>query len=206
MPGIRNGEPGLCDRGKGVVLMMATQKLVLCTSNASKVAEFSRIIDRPLTMRRLDLDEIQALDPADVSRRKARQAYERIGTPVIVDDTGLHLTALDGFPGALVAWALKSGGPAVLHRMLPPGGSAEAVAITSIGYADGGCVTVFIGRVEGRVIAVPRGNNGFGFDPVFVPNGMDRSFAELSDDEKDAISPRKLACLQLRSFLEGSGD
>jgi len=173
----------------------------ICTSNANKVREFERILGISLTSSGIDVDEIQSIDTEEVCRRKAEAAFAALGHPVLVDDTGFELSALDGFPGALVTWALKGGTTAILHRMLPPSADEGAKVVTAIGYADEAGVHAFCGAVAGTVIAVPRGANGFGFDEVFVPEGETRTLAEMSDAEKDAISPRGIALASLAAFL-----
>lgn len=176
----------------------------VCTSNANKLREFERILGVSLTASALDIDEVQSIDTVEVCRRKAMTAFERLGEPVIVDDTGFGLVALKGFPGALVTWALDSGSTSILHRMLPPESDDRAVVITAIGYATSERVEVFVGRLEGRVVPEPRGTNGFGFDEVFVPKGETRTLAEISNTEKDGVSPRGIALRALALHLKNS--
>jgi XTP/dITP diphosphohydrolase len=178
------------------------QKIAICTTNPGKIDEFQRILTRELDPIALDIDEIQALDTENVCRAKAKIAFASVRRPVLVDDTGFELAALGGFPGALVTWVIGAGGTSLLHRMLPSGASPRAMAVTSIGFADQAGVQVFTGRVEGEVIARPRGRGGFGFDEIFVPGGSGRTFAELSEAEKDALSPRRIALDALRAHLE----
>lgn len=173
----------------------------ICTGSTNKVREFERILATPLTSSSIDLDEIQSIDIEKVCRRKAEAAFSALAHPVLVDDTGFELSALDGFPGPMVTWALKGGTSAILHRMLPPSADEAAKVVTAIGFAYEAGVHVFCGAVAGTVIAVPRGSNGFGFDDVFVPEGETRTLAEMSDAEKDAISPRGIALTMLATFL-----
>jgi non-canonical purine NTP pyrophosphatase (RdgB/HAM1 family) len=173
----------------------------ICTTNKSKVREFERILVRSLDPVSLEVDEPQTLDTGVACRAKAEAAFQKLGRPVVVDDTGFELEAISGFPGALVTWAINAGSTRLLHRMIPDGGTDRATVVTAIGYADVDRVEVFIGRLEGRVIAEPRGSNGFGFDEVFIPIGQERTLAEMSDEEKDAVSPRGLALRALADFL-----
>ena len=185
--------------------MSSAPILTMCTSNRHKAEEVARILGRPVEPVTISFAEVQELDPARVSRPKAEQAARALGRPVIVDDTALMLESLGGFPGALVAWALDAGGPAILFRMLPDRADARALAVTSIGYCDGERLEVFTGEVAGSVVAEPRGAHGFGFDPVFVPAGETRTLAEMAPHEKDLISPRRLALEKLRQFLDLDG-
>jgi len=173
----------------------------ICTTNRNKLREVERILGQPLVPVAIDLDEIQTLDTEEVCRKKGAAAYEKLGQPVLVDDTGFALSALDGFPGALVTWVIGAGTTRLLHRLLPAGANDQATVITAIAYVSANGVETFAGRLEGHVIAEPRGINGFGFDEVFVPTGHDRTLAEMSDAEKDAISPRAEALSALAVFL-----
>jgi len=175
--------------------------LKLCTSNEGKRREFERILGVSLALEDVELDEIQSVDTEAVCRAKAALAYAKVGQPVLVDDTGFELVELGNFPGALVTWALGAGGLEVLHRMLPSGVAATAAAVTCIGLADETGVRVFTGRVSGTVLSAPRGVGGFGFDPVFVPDGQSRSLAEMDDEEKDQHSPRGFALAKLSDYL-----
>lgn len=179
--------------------------LKLCTSNEGKRREFERILGISLSLAALELDEIQSVDTEAVCRAKAELAFAKVGTPILVDDTGFELIELGAFPGALVTWAIAEGDLGILHRMLPPDAVGLAAAVTCIGLADETGVRVFTGRVAGRVLRTPRGSGGFGFDPVFVPDGETRSFAELSDEEKDDRSPRGLALAKLAKYLAERG-
>lgn len=176
-------------------------KITLCTGNANKLSEASRILGMPLASADPGLDEIQDLDSLAVCRRKAADAFALLRRPVLVDDTALHLEALGGFPGALVTWVIESGGPSQLHRLLPAAASPAALAVTAIGYADEKGVEVFGGELRGHVVAEPRGGGGFGFDPVFVPEGELRTLAEMSAAEKDEMSPRGRALARAAAFL-----
>lgn len=172
-----------------------------CTTNSGKLAEARRILNCDIEAIRISLDEIQSLESAAVAAHKARQAHDAIGLPVMVDDTSLDLDALGGFPGALIAWVLKSGGLELVHRLLPENVDAAASTSTAIAYADGKGVEVFTAKLPGHVIAKPRGTNGFGFDSIFVPIGTNKTLAEMTNDEKDAVSPRAGALEHLKNYL-----
>jgi len=179
--------------------------LSICTSNEGKRRECERMLGIPLAAVKLDLPELQSLDVEEVCRAKAASAFEQLGSPAFVDDTGFSMRALGGFPGALVVWTIKAGGTPILHRMLASGADPATVVTTAIGYADANGVRVFSGSLSGSVIAEPRGENGFGFDDVFVPEGESRTLAEMSDADKDAISPRSLALRKFAEFLREQG-
>jgi XTP/dITP diphosphohydrolase len=182
---------------------MSTE-LTLISGNAGKVAEISAAIGRPLQAQTLRLQEIQSMDTAAVAAEKARSAFEALGRPVLVDDTGLSIDALGGLPGPLVAWFLQALGPGGLAAALPEGAARTATAETVLGYADAAGVRCFTGRVAGRIADQPRGSGGFGFDAIFMPEGSTLTFAEMSVEAKAALSPRTRAVDALRAFLDAN--
>jgi non-canonical purine NTP pyrophosphatase (RdgB/HAM1 family) len=173
--------------------------LTFITSSANKLAEVERILGRKVVQASVPLEEIQAIDLEPVIRHKAQQAYAQLGQPVLVEDTGLSFAAWNGLPGALVKWFLKSFGTEGMCRLLRGEPNREATAVTLFGYYDGREYHVFSGTVAGVVPETPRGSQGFGWDAMFQPLGSDRTFAEMSPEEKDRFSMRRLALEQLRS-------
>jgi XTP/dITP diphosphohydrolase len=174
--------------------------LVFVTSRAEKAAEAARLGFR---IERLDMDlpEPQALDPSDIVAAKARAAYERLERPVLVEDSGLAIRAWGGFPGALVKWLEKSAGVAKLATMLDPFPDRSATAVCAIGYCGGGEIVTARGEVEGAIAPSPRGSGGFGWDVIFIPEGGDRTFAEMAPAEKDRVSHRRRAWDAMASRL-----
>src|SRR5206468_2529098 len=124
---------------------------------------------------------------------KARTAYEMLSRPVLVEDSGLSIRAWGGFPGALVKWLERSAGVPALARMLDPFPDRSATAMCAIAYCDGGDIVTARGETPGRIAAAPRGTNGFGWDVIFIPEGENRTFAEMAAEEKDRISHRRRA-------------
>jgi len=167
-------------------------RLVFVTSRPEKAREAERLgfeIDRL----HLELPEPQALDPSEIVEEKARNAYAILSRPVLVEDSGLAIHAWGGFPGALVKWVEKSAGVPAIARMLDGFSDRSATALCAIGYCDGGEVVTARGETTGSIADAPRGNGGFGWDVLFLPEGSDRTFAEMSPEEKDAISHRRRA-------------
>jgi XTP/dITP diphosphohydrolase len=166
--------------------------IVFVTTRAEKAREAERLGYR---VERLDvsLPEPQALDPSDVVAQKARAAYDLLSRPVLVEDSGLAIRAWNGFPGAFVKWLENSAGIPALPRMLDAFGDRGATAICAIAYCDGGQTVTARGESHGTIAAQPRGNGGFGWDTVFVPEGSERTFAEMAPEEKDRVSHRRRA-------------
>jgi non-canonical purine NTP pyrophosphatase (RdgB/HAM1 family) len=171
---------------------MGALPLVFVTSRAEKAREAERM-GFPVERLDLDLPEPQALDPSEIVEAKARTAYRALSRPVLVEDSGLAVRAWGGFPGALVKWLETSAGVAALARMLDAFPDRGATAICAIAYCDGAEVLTARGETRGSIAAAPRGGSGFGWDVLFVPEGSDRTFAEMSAAEKDSISHRRKA-------------
>ena len=162
------------------------------TTRAEKAQEAERLGFR---LERLDisLPEPQALDPSEVVAHKARAAFDLLSRPVLVEDTGLAIHAWNGFPGAFVKWLETSAGIPALPRMLDGFTDRRATAVCAIAYCDGGQTVTARGEVPGTIALEPRGHGGFGWDTVFVPEGGDRTFAQMTPSEKDHISHRRRA-------------
>lgn len=138
----------------------------------------------------MDLPEIQSLDYEEVLRAKAEEAWRRIGRPLIVEEAGLDLSVLNGFPGPLVKWMLGAVGAEGIARTAAALGEVRASARCFLLYKDGDREVVAEGRTEGTLVLPGRGTHGFGWDPVFLPEGSGLTFAELTGVEKDAVSHR----------------
>jgi XTP/dITP diphosphohydrolase len=143
------------------------------------------------------------------SEKKAREIMMLCGEITIADDSGLMVDALDGAPGVISArFAGEDGNDAknnekllrLLEEVPPEKRTARFVSVITMVYPDGRKI-VARGECNGHMIYQPKGSNGFGYDPLFVPDGYDRTFAELSGAEKNKISHRAVALQNLRKQL-----
>lgn len=153
------------------------------TGNHNKAREAAEILGVELRSIALDLPELQDLDVAQVAVVKAaaaREALDAPDSPILVEDSGLIVEAWNGLPGALTKWFLASVGNEGILRMLSgeEDRSARAVCAVAIAFADGS-VRVFLGEVRGSIALEPRGSGGFGWDPIFVPEGYSETYADL---------------------------
>ncbi len=180
---------------------MSAAGWLLVTGNEHKWLEAQRILGRPLERAALDLPEIQAPTTAEVARAKARAAFEALGRPVIVEDAGVELAALGGFPGPFIKFWETLGGLASICRALDGTPNRAAAAVCALAACDASGVRVVEGRVAGQIARAPRGSNGFGWDAIFSPEGDPRTFAEMAPHEKDALSHRRRAWLALAERL-----
>jgi non-canonical purine NTP pyrophosphatase (RdgB/HAM1 family) len=180
---------------------MELPPFVLVTGNPDRVREARRILGRPVEARDVHLPEIQSLDLLEVLRAKAREAFRRLGEPLVVEETGLYLGALNGFPGPLVKWMLASAGPDGVARTAIALGDASAEARCALLFTDGSRDVVAQGETRGELVLPPRGVEGFGWDPVFQPAGGPHTYGELSPEEKDRIGHRGKAWRALADLL-----
>jgi non-canonical purine NTP pyrophosphatase (RdgB/HAM1 family) len=177
--------------------------LVFVTSNEGKRREAEAVLGRPLSHQDLDLVELQSLDLHEVVRAKAASAVETIQAPVMVEDTGLELLGLGGFPGPLIRWLLACVGADGVCQMVQAFGDRRAVARCVTCATDGSEEVLGEGVVLGTIAERPRGTGGFGWDSVFIPDDGDgRTFAEMGEGEKNEISHRRKAFLALRDALD----
>lgn len=175
--------------------------ITLITGNESKVREFERLLGVGLSYRKLDLPELQATDVRQVARLKAEEAYKQLGTACLVDDTGLTIHAWGELPGALIRWFLDNVGNEGILKMLAADAPRSATVVTALGYCDGNGSQVFTGEVRGTIASQPRGDNGFGYDAIFIPNGQEKTFAEMTHQEKDTHSMRALAAKDMAGHI-----
>ncbi|MFP4116710.1 MAG: RdgB/HAM1 family non-canonical purine NTP pyrophosphatase [Candidatus Aenigmatarchaeota archaeon] len=176
--------------------------LIFLTSNEDKFREVENILDRELERRDVELEEIQAVEIEEVIKHKLRQAYELLNEPVLVEDTGLFIHAWNRLPGALTKFFLKKLSSEKICGMVDE--NRKASAETYVGYKDGEDTRIFKGTVKGRITEEPRGE-GFGWDPIFQPEGYERTFGEMPQEEKNQISMRKKALEKLNQYLSPRG-
>ena len=182
---------------------MRLDDLVFVTSNVGKLREAEAVLGCKLNHRALDIEELQSLDLEEVVRRKATAAHRSLGSPVLVEDTSLELTGLGGFPGPLIRWMLSSVGPdgicRIAHCFSDPHATVRCVACATDGVDE----VLGVGVVHGEIAGTPRGRGGFGWDSTFVPDGFGgRTYGEMDEVEKNAISHRRRAFEALREALE----
>ncbi|MCR4263749.1 MAG: non-canonical purine NTP pyrophosphatase [Candidatus Roizmanbacteria bacterium] len=177
------------------------QKLTFITGNAGKAKYLSDYFHLPVDHVKLDLHEIQSLDLKDVVEDKAKRAFDIVNSPVLVEDVSLTFTALKALPGPLIKWFLETLKNDGLCRLLDRFEDRSALAEVEFAICDDTGVHTFRGSMEGTIADSPRGEMGFGWDPVFIPKGYNKTWAEMTDDEKHATSMRKIALEKMAAFL-----
>lgn len=196
-------------------------QLLVASRNRKKLAELRRVLDAAgLTgVTLLSLDDVAAFDDTpetgatfeDNALAKARDAFAATGVPTVADDSGLEVDALNGMPGVLSArWAGRHGDDAANTALLlgqladvpDERRGAAFVSACALVYGPAEADSAVVrGRWVGEIVREPRGGGGFGYDPVFLPAGSDRTAAELTAEEKDAASHRGRALAALLPSL-----
>lgn len=145
---------------------------IFITGNQDKADYLSCSLGIQLEHQKINLDEIQSMDPHAVVEHKVRQAYDLLNKPVQVEDTTLSFNALDGLPGPFVRFFVDAeNGLEMMCRMLDGFVDRSAYASATYGYYDGEKVCFFGGKLTGVIAHHPRGNGGYGWDKIFEPDG-----------------------------------
>lgn len=194
-------------------------RLLLATRNRKKLDELRRILSGAVTVDLVGLDDVPpypeapetALTFAGNAVAKARDGAKATGLACVADDSGLTVDALNGMPGVFSArWSGRHGDDAAnmdlllkqLGDVVPPDRKAAFVCAAAVVFPDGR-EHVVNGEVRGELLTRPRGDKGFGYDPVFLPDGFDLTTAEMAPEQKDAISHRGKAFRTLADWLAG---
>jgi XTP/dITP diphosphohydrolase len=197
--------------------------LLVASRNRKKLAELHRVLDAAgvsgLTL--LSLEDVERFDEApetgatfeDNALAKARDAFSATGLPSVADDSGLQVAALNGMPGVLSArWSGRHGEDSANTALLlaqlgdVPDERRGAAFVSACALVSGAGEVVVRGEWAGSIAREPRGDGGFGYDPVFLPSGSTRTAAELSPTEKDAVSHRGRALALLVPALRELAD
>ncbi|HEV7353272.1 MAG TPA: RdgB/HAM1 family non-canonical purine NTP pyrophosphatase [Brevundimonas sp.] len=196
------------------LILAAGTRLVAATHNAGKAREIAALLDGRFEV--LSAAEAGVPEPDETESTftgnallKARHAAQRSGLPALADDSGLSVTALDGAPGIFSArWAGPDRDFALAMRKVETrleeigatDFSAWFTSALAVAWPDGPAVVVQ-GEVHGQLAFPPRGDRGFGYDPIFVPTGHSQTFGEMDPAAKDAMSHRARAFEQLKAAL-----
>jgi XTP/dITP diphosphohydrolase len=190
--------------------------IILATKNRHKLEEIQRIC-KDLAVEWIGLSDLsQSVEIEENGESfeenaliKARGVHRVTELPVVADDSGLIVDALNGAPGI---YSSRFSGPdatteennALLLKKLQnvPDEKRTARFVTVAAFVDANLEKLFRGEIEGKIIRIPRGDTGFGYDPLFQPEGYEKTFAELGEEVKNSISHRARAFNQLKQFLK----
>lgn len=171
------------------------------TSSKDKADYLAKFLDFPVDHIKLDLDEIQSLNLKEIVEHKVRQAYEKVGKPVIVEDVSLEFEALGGLPGPFIKFFVEEVPFTTICAMVN-GQTRKATARCVMGYYDGQNLELFEGSLTGEIPEVPAGENGYGWDKIFIPEGysVTRDMLDEEDNQKTYLQIKPFA--KLKTFLQ----
>lgn len=177
---------------------------VFITGNQDKADYLANMLGMPLEHRKIELDEIQSPSLEKIVEHKVKQAYQIIGKPALVEDVALGFTAHDGLPGPFIKFYVeRPDGLEKLCRSLDGFDDRTARAECVFGYYDGEHLELIRGSLDGTISDHPRGENGFGWDAIFCPDGYGgKTRAEMTPSEDTATYATIKPFAALRAFLE----
>ena len=181
------------------------EQLILVSTNPNKGIEAERILGIPLLRVSLALPEIQAASVEDITRYKVDVARTKGYERLIVEDVSLGFDELGNFPGPYVRWLLEAAGGKGLAAIAYALNNRAAKAQCCVGYWNGKSVRTFLGQTPGEILVQPRGERHFGWDAWFQPRGSEKTFGEMTETEKDAVSHRGHAYRLLADCLRKEG-
>lgn len=186
-------------------------ELIIATTNPHKFTEIAAALG-PLPVRLISLPQLPGLQPpaetgvtfAENAAQKAVHYWRWLHRPVLAEDSGLVIPSLGGFPG-LHSARVAADDPArialILNELATRGKPREAYYVCSMVFIAGRATRTAEGRCDGRITAVPRGSGGFGYDPIFLPDGSDHTFGEMTLEEKTQLSHRGKAGRAMNDLL-----
>ncbi len=154
-----------------------------------------------LEHQKIDLDEIQSLDLNEVVSHKAKQAYEMIKKPVLVEDVSLEFRALGRLPGTFIKFFIEEVPFETICRMLD-GLDRSAYAACVFAYYDGKNMKLFESGLDGEIAENPRGDSGYGWDKIFIPGGYSKTRAELSEQDNQKTYMQIKPLQKIKEFLQ----
>ncbi len=152
------------------------------TGSPKKAEYLEKLLGIPIKHQSIALDEIQSLSLEEIVAHKVRQAYAHVQAPVLVEDVSLEFESLHGLPGPFIKFFLETMPLENVCRLIVDE-NRKATARCAFGYFDGTEVVFFSGTVNGTIAREPRGENGYGYDKIFIPDGWTITRAEMSPEE-----------------------
>src|SRR5260221_1069496 len=168
------------------------KSITFITGNLNKVKWTQRYSPVMIEHTKLDLTEVQSLDVKEVVEHKVKEAYSIIKKPVIVEDTSLVFHSLGKLPGPLIKWFLQELGLDRLCKIITDR-NRKATATVVYGLFDGKNLRLYEGSAEGSIAKMPKGDDSFGWNPIFIPKGYTKTYGEMTVEEIDKFSIRKKA-------------
>lgn len=178
------------------------KKIFVATQNKGKVGEISDILEIPLEIANIEIDEVQSMDLEYVARKKVKEAFKILKKPVIVDDVGVFIEAWNSFPGPFVKYTYNLLGNKKILDLLKNEKNRNVIVQSVVAYHDGTKIHTFMGTVKGVLALEEKGTEGWGFDPIIIPSGETLTFAQMGMKRKNKISHRGKALDKFKKFLD----
>lgn len=177
-------------------------KLIFATGNKGKLEEARVILGMDVEGTSLEIDEVQSLDPVEVAVKKAKAYFSQLKKPLFVEDGSVFIKTLGNLPGPYIDSFFRALGNQGIAALLKNKKDRSAVAVVNVVYVNkSGKEYIFEGKVKGKIADNPKGDKGFGWDPIFIPTGSTKTFGQMELAEKNKYSMRKKALLKLKKFL-----
>lgn len=173
------------------------------TGNQGKADALAAWLGFEIKHTKLQLDEIQSTNMHEIAEHKARQAYEILQSPVLIEDVGLSFTALNGLPGPFIKWFVDDAGLDATAKMLAPFADKTATATCVWAYFDGSKVTFVDGKQHGTIASEPKGDGGYGWDKIFIPDGFEITRSEMTIEQYEASYTQSKNYPAIRELLKG---
>jgi len=178
-------------------------KIYFVTTNSGKYEEVKKMLEgHDIIRKNMAYPEIQADELEEVAKFGMEFLSKRLDGKIMLEDSGLFIGCLNGFPGVYSAYVFKSIGNDGILRLMEGVKDRRAYFKSVIAFYDGE-VRFFEGKCKGNISESVRGKKGFGYDPIFIPEGETRTFGEMEREEKNEYSHRGKAVLELKKFLDG---
>jgi XTP/dITP diphosphohydrolase len=175
--------------------------ITFITGNVNKVREAEAILKIQLKHHPLDLDELQGLDPYAISDHKVKQGWNAIGEPLFVMDQSIYIHCLNDFPGPLIKWFWEKVTLEKICEIANFYNDHKIYTETLVTYFNGHEVKHFTGRIDGTIPSEPRGEKGWGWDSIFIPDGQTLTYSEINPDDVLALRSHKIALEKFYEFI-----
>ena len=176
--------------------------LVFITGNQNKADYLAKLLGIPINHQKADLDELQSLDLRFITEHKVRQAYKLVKKPVLVEDVGLIIRSMGRLPGPFIKWFIEDIGLAGICRLADASTDRSAIAACCYGYYDGVTLKLLYSELEGQIADNPRGDAGFGWNPLFIPRGHTLTLGEMSEEQFSEQYVKIKPIRQMADFLQ----
>ena len=178
------------------------KKLVFVTQNKNKIDDAKKLLpDFEIEHVDFEIPEIQSLNAKEIIEHKLKSAHEKIKKPCFVMDASVYIHELNDFPGPLIKWFFESLGTEKLCEVTNHLKNSHCRWTNIIGYFDGKNEYFFEGTVNGKIVKSPVGDNGYAWDSIFIPDGSDKTFAQMTFEEKQSLAASKKVLDKFNTFL-----